>query len=448
MRKEISLSFSSFFLISVFLCFSSFDSCNARKSKHLKENRSPPSSPTEGHVGGSSTIFNVLDFNAKGDGTTDNTKAFLDAWANACKVAGSTVLVPSGSTFLVGPISFSGPNCQPNIIFQLDGTIIAPTGAGQWGSGLLQWLEFTKLKGITIRGGGVIDGRGNVWWARSELEDSQIYADSKMPSTKPTALRFYGSSDVTVTGITIRNSPQCHLKFDSCTGVQVSGVTVSSPGDSPHTDGIHLQNSQDVSILGSNIACGDDCVSIQTGCSNVNIRNVHCGPGHGISIGGLGKDDTKACVSGITVRDSVMHNTLNGVRIKTWQGGSGLVQDVLFSNIQVSEVESPIVIDQFYCDQGKCNNQSAAVALSNIHFEKITGTYTVNPVHLACSDALPCTGITLSAIQLQPLQEGRTMSSPYCWQTYGELLSPNSPPINCLRTGKPSISRGPSDGSC
>lgn len=39
------------------------------------------------------------------------------------------------------------------------------------------------------------------------------------------------------------------------------------------------------------ITTGDDCVSIQTGCSGVYIHNVNCGPGHGISIGGLGRDN-------------------------------------------------------------------------------------------------------------------------------------------------------------
>jgi len=68
-----------------------------------------------------------------------------------------------------------------------------------------------------------------------------------------------------------------------------------------------------------NSYAGDDCISIQTGCSNVYVHNVECGPGHGISIGGLGKDNTRACVSNITVRDVNMHNTMNGVRIKTWQ---------------------------------------------------------------------------------------------------------------------------------
>lgn len=67
------------------------------------------------------------------------------------------------------------------------------------------------------------------------------------------------------------------------------------------------------------LCAGDDCVSIQTGCSNVYIHDVNCGPGHGISIGGLGKDKTKACVSNITVRNINMRNTMTGVRIKTWQ---------------------------------------------------------------------------------------------------------------------------------
>lgn len=46
-------------------------------------------------------------------------QAFQAAWASACKVGGSTMMVPSKYTFLVGPISFSGPYCQPNIVFQV-----------------------------------------------------------------------------------------------------------------------------------------------------------------------------------------------------------------------------------------------------------------------------------------------------------------------------------------
>ncbi|XP_022944796.1 polygalacturonase At1g48100-like [Cucurbita moschata] len=425
----------------------------------------PPSLPPQkgggGFKGGHSSMFNVLNFGARGDGVTDDTKAFQDTWKASCKVAASTFIVPSNYVFLLSPISFSGPYCQPDIIFQLDGTIIAPTDFKVWGKGLLQWLQFTKLVGLTIQGHGVIDGRGSVWWHVSPFHDpiddepklfiplnSTVQEKSpfperselvgKVPSIKPTALRFYGSFNVTVTGIKIQNSPQCHLKFDNCIGVFVHNFSVSSPGDSLNTDGIHLQNSKDVLIHSTTLSCGDDCISIQTGCSNVYIHNINCGPGHGISIGSLGKDNTKACVSNITVRDVIMHNTMNGVRIKTWQGGLGFVQGVLFSNIQVSEVKIPIVIDQFYCDKVKCSNQTGAVALSGINYERIRGTYTVKPVHFACSDNLPCTDISLTAIELKPLQELYHLYGAFCWQTFGELRTPTVPPIDCLHIGKPS----------
>ena len=52
----------------------------------------------------------------------------------------------------------------------MDGKIIAPTSSGAWGSGLLQWIDFTKLESITIRGKGIIDGQGSVWW-----DDSPTY---------------------------------------------------------------------------------------------------------------------------------------------------------------------------------------------------------------------------------------------------------------------------------
>ncbi|CAK9155455.1 unnamed protein product [Ilex paraguariensis] len=491
--RTLNMRSPTFFILVALLVWSSGnETCGGRIVKHWRGSKAIPPSlsnkkgdndadsqyPTRlmeesftAQGKASTTTFNVIDYGAKGDGTTDDTKAFEAAWASACKVEASTMVVPSGSVYLVKPISFSGPNCGSNIIFQVDGKIIAPTSPGAWGSGLLQWLEFTKLTGITVKGKGVIDGQGSVWWSDSSTENPTEESESvsplkdstyesspalvsseatgKMPSTKPTAIRFYGSSDVTVTGITIQNSPQTHLKFDDCTAVQVFGMTVSSPSDSPNTDGIHLQNSQDVVIHNTNVACGDDCVSIQTGCSGIFIHNMNCGPGHGISIGGLGRGNTRACVSNVTIRDTTMHNTLTGVRIKTWQGGSGLVQGVMFSNIQVSEVEIPIMIDQFYCDGSKCQNKTSAVAVSGISYQNIRGTYTLKPVHFACSDSLPCTGVTLNTINLTPIQEKNHLYEPFCWQTYGELQTTTTPPINCLQIGKPSNNQVQnSNGSC
>ncbi|KAH0650037.1 hypothetical protein KY284_029949 [Solanum tuberosum] len=408
-------------------------------------------------------LINTHDYGAKGDGITYDTKAFEATWIEACKVEGSIMMVPSDYDFLVGPISFSGSHCEKNIVFQLDGRIIAPTNPNVWG--VLQWLEFSKLNGICVKGKGIIDGQGSVWWKIAPFllieeyegdysEEQDDYAPKialisstskgKMPRTRPAALKFYGSSNVVVTGITIQNSPKAHLKFDNCVAVQVSGITVSSPGDSPNTDGIHLQNSQNVVINSSHIACGDDCISIQTGSSAVFIHDVHCGPGHGFSIGGLGKDNTKACVSNITVQDSTLQNTMTGVRIKTWQGGSGSVQGIMFSNIHVSDVKIPIMIDQFYCDKRKCCNHTSAVAISGVSYQSIKGTYSYKPVHFACSDSVPCTGVSLADIELKPSSGKKHFYGPYCWETYGELRTNTTPPIDCIQPDK----RIPSYDSC
>ncbi|XP_020521048.1 polygalacturonase At1g48100 isoform X2 [Amborella trichopoda] len=405
---KILVSFVLFFLIFLNDDISRVAGSDGKrlKKKHKSSGKGSLPLPSDGGCKGSypppayrdrsENAFDVLNFGAVGDGVTDDTK--------------------------------------------LEGTIVAPTKREVWGRyGMLQWIQFSKLRGITVSGQGVIDGRGAAWWGGSSYQQiTGQFSKVAMPSIKPTALRFYGSFNVMVTGITIQNSPQCHLKFDACTGVIVSNINVLSPGDSLNTDGIHLQNSKDVLVQHSNFACGDDCVSIQTGCSNVYLHDINCGPGHGISIGGLGRDNTKACVSNVTVRNVVIRNTMHGVRIKTWQGGSGSVQGVLFSNVQVFEVQFPIVIDQFYCDRRTCKNQTAAVALEGITYENIRGTYTIKPMHFACSDSVPCMGVVLNNIQLHPIQEAFHMYDADCWHAYGVSLATCIPPISCLQAEKPS----------
>ncbi|KAE9447459.1 hypothetical protein C3L33_20643, partial [Rhododendron williamsianum] len=63
----------------------------------------------------------------------------------------------------------------------------------------------------------------------------------------------------------------------------------------------------------------DDCVSIGDFTSHLSITNVNCGPGHGISIGSLGKDGNFVQVENIHVSNSFFKGTTNGARIKTWQ---------------------------------------------------------------------------------------------------------------------------------
>lgn len=77
---------------------------------------------------------------------------------------------------------------------QLDGKIIAPASSGAWGSGILQWIEFSKLQRITVKGKGIIDGQGSVWWndlpTYNPSDDSIENDSTKMPGTKPTVIKL------------------------------------------------------------------------------------------------------------------------------------------------------------------------------------------------------------------------------------------------------------------
>lgn len=133
-----------------------------------------------------------------------------------------------------------------------------------------------------------------------------------------------------------------------------------------------------------------------------------------------------------------MRETSNGVRIKTWQGGSGAVSGITFDNIRMDSVRNPIIIDQFYCLGKGCNNQTSAVLVTDIVYSGLKGTYDVRspPMHFGCSDAVPCSNITLSDIELLPAV-GEMMLDPFCWNAYGSLDSVTIPPVSCLEEGVP-----------
>ncbi|GFP81358.1 polygalacturonase at1g48100 [Phtheirospermum japonicum] len=359
-----------------------------------------PTRPEDPGDNNTSCIFDVTDFGAVGDGATDETAAFRAAWKAACQVENGVVLVPSDLVFTITSTIFSGP-CQPGLVFQVDGVLMPPDGPDCWpeSDSNKQWLVFYRLDSMSFTGTGTIEGNGQKW---------------------------------------IQNSPQFHMKFDGCQGVLIDKLSISSPKLSPNTDGIHIENTKSVGIYNSVIANGDDCISIGTGCSDVDIEGVTCGPSHGISIGSLGPHNSHACVSNITVRNAFIKNSDNGLRIKTWQGGTGSVSGLSFENIQMENVRNCVIIDQYYCLTKACRNQTAAVYLTDVAFRNIKGTYDVRspPIHFACSDTVACTNITMSEVELLPY-EGLLVDDPFCWNAYGVQETLTIPPIDCLQDGMP-----------
>lgn len=372
----------------------------------------------------SETLFRVNDFGAAGDGITDDTNSFKDAWDMACSSPSrSKIVIPAGFSFLVRPINFAGP-CQSKVSLRIAGTILAPKDPVVWkGLNPRKWLYFHEVKHLTVEGGGIMDGMGQDWWARS----------CKVNRTNPchhapTALTFHRCNNLKVRNIKLFNSQQMHLAFTNCKHVAVSKLEVLAPADSPNTDAIHISSSTKVNIKDCTIGTGDDCISIVGNSSQIKVKNIVCGPGHGISIGSLGKSNSLCQVHNVHVNGAFISNTENGVRIKTWQGGSGFVRKITFKNVWMENVSNPIIIDQYYCDSTKpCSNKTSNIRIDNISFVDIKGTSaTEKAMTFACSDSYSCRKLYLEDVQLTSFSEDYTTS--FCWQAYGSTSGLNYPP--------------------
>ncbi|EHA8592525.1 putative Polygalacturonase [Cocos nucifera] len=219
----------------------------------------------------SNAVYDVLNFGAKADGKTDSAQPFLRAWTAACHSSSpATLYVPAGS-FLLSQASFDGP-CKNAIKFSIDGTIAAPSNYEKLGSSE-KWIEFKDVEGVTISGG-KLDGRGADLWTCKH--------DGRSCPSGATSLTFSNSKNIVIDGLMSINSELYHIVILGCQGVRIRGVNIEAPGNSPNTDGIHVQMSTGVSIVQAIIKTGDDCVSIGPGTSNLWIERVFCGPGHGI----------------------------------------------------------------------------------------------------------------------------------------------------------------------
>ncbi|XP_019153825.1 PREDICTED: exopolygalacturonase-like [Ipomoea nil] len=343
--------------------------------------------------------FNVLDYGAIADGKSENSPAFLKAWEDACRYPGkSRVLIPKG-TFKIWSTTFLGP-CRGPIAFVIKGVVKAPTNPGEF-MNMNTWLGFRYVDRLSVNGGGYLDGQGLAAWPYNDCSTNPNC------SPLPVTLRFDFVTMAKINHLRSINSKNTHINLFACHNVNISRIRLTSPGDSPNTDGIRIGASTHIKISTSVIQTGDDCVAMVTGSKNILVRKVTCGPGHGISIGSLGRSRGDF-VSDVKVINCTFIGTQNGVRIKTWAAGSvpGTVSNVFFGYISMQNVNNPILIDQTYCPGlSHCSDfgeQSSLVKIKGVTFYNIWGTSSSKvAVALECSAREPCQNIILNKINLR-----------------------------------------------
>ncbi|KAK7380634.1 hypothetical protein VNO78_33149 [Psophocarpus tetragonolobus] len=338
----------------------------------------------------------------------DITMALQKAWRDACvSMTPSKIVVPSGK-YKLRQIYFMGP-CKAPIEVQVNGVLKAPKNPFHL-NGQYQWVRFEYIDFLNLSGNGTFHGRGKMAWKQNDCQTNKNCLKLSMN------LGFGFVNNSVIQDITSKDSKYFHVNVFGCKNITFTNFKVSAPAYSPNTDGIHIGKSIKVNIINSKIGTGDDCISLGDGSKEVTILNVTCGPGHGISVGSLGKYENEESVEDLIVKNCTLKNTNNGLRIKTWPGTpiTSLASDLHFEDIIMINVSNPIIIDQEYCPWNQCSKQSPSkVKISKVTFKNIKGTSaTQEGVSLICSSGIPCEIVVLSDIDLR--FNGTTLMTAKC----------------------------------
>lgn len=301
--------------------------------------------------------FEVRAFGATGDGKTLDTSA-IQAALDQCGKSGGGIVHFGPGVYLTKPIFLSTKTTlQIDPGAKLLGTdepndyVKSKTSGGGRGSASFNGLINGKnLTDITITGGGTIDGAGARWWVPAEAAREKTPGYS-MP--RPRMISIANCRNVRVTDVTLQNSPSYHFVPADCENVLVSNVTVLAPERSPNTDAIDPSACKNVLITKCRIDVGDDNVAIKSGhkvegrefaSEDITVTDCVFLHGHGMSIG----SETTGGVHNVNVKNCVFVNTENGLRIKSQRGKGGLVENINYSDLAMTNVDPAITFTCYY----------------------------------------------------------------------------------------------------
>ena len=281
--------------------------------------------------------FNILDYGAKGDGTTLNTKSIQSAIDDCANGGGGMVYFPpgkyvSGTLFLksyitifldAGAVLMGSKNLE-------DYPVTVPTVRSFTDTYTNKSLVFAEgLEHIAIIGQGIADGSG---------------ASFKGPYiVRPYMFRIINCKNVLVKDITIINSPMWVQHYLACENVNIDGVTVKSRING-NNDGIDIDGCKNFRMSNCVIISGDDAVVLKSTldrpCKNVTITNClissNC---NGFKLG----TESNGGFQDITVSNCTIFDTrFCGISLELVDGG--ILDRVSVSNITMDNVAAAIFI--------------------------------------------------------------------------------------------------------
>ena len=291
--------------------------------------------------------FNVLDYGAKADGTTLNSRPIQAAIDAAAAAGGGHVIIPSGQ-FLCGPILLKN-----NIDLHLNKEAVLQMSRNfddfpVRGNDHQAFILAAQAHDVEISGEGLIDGQGEHWWKAFR----KVKGAASTGPRRPPMILFTDCQRVKLEGFSTRNPPGVHCAMRDCSEVIIQGLTMTAPEDSPNTDALNLRVKRAV-IRKCRIATGDDNIVLCSGAKpqngnplieDVTISDCKLGVGHGLSIGSY----TTGGVRNVRCENIEFEGTTSGIRLKAARDRGGLVEQLVYRNLTMKNVRYPILITSYY----------------------------------------------------------------------------------------------------
>ena len=307
-------------------------------------------------VFGQSDNYDVMDFGAAGNGSTDDAAAIQRAVDKCSAEGGGRVLLPRNHTFMAGPIELKSDvelhlEATATLIANPDESIYHLSAFGENRGEGMMWLYANGARNLSITGRGTIHGNG-IRFMGAELEDSyelkplKAVANSQFSTLnsqliedpRPHVLTLTDCDNLLIRDVTIREGAYWTVHLIGCDGAVIDGISLLNNLKIRNGDGIDIDHSKNVRISNCHITSGDDCICLKNrrefeqygSCHDIVVTNcVMASRSCAIKIGSENMDS----IYNVMFDNCIITRSNRGLGIQNRDEGT--VTNVTFSNIQM-----------------------------------------------------------------------------------------------------------------
>lgn len=307
---------------------------------------------------------NILDYGAKGDGTTLNTEYIQNAIDDCCKNGGGLVTIPAGK-YLTGTLRL-----KSNVELHLEHNALLKASAnlahynetdeypqntdcekeGWCGKHLIICVEQDN---VSITGTGKIEGCAESVFSGERKQTSNFWYDEGYyeiaegaPLRPGQLVTFVESTNIKINDITFGNASCWTVFLHGCDWVQISGIKIFNCVQHANSDGIDIDTCTHVTVSDCILFTGDDSLTLR--CNHARLVNK----------------DKNECKF-ITVTNCILSSKCCAVRLGV---GIGKIHHVVFSNIVIEE--AAIGFEFMSAWGGRGNVDISDVCINNVVAQK------------------------------------------------------------------------------